>query len=258
MNLILCLVTNMKRANFLNTIALAVLVAVAASGCKGKGAKPTTPIPPPKVVEIEKPSVAPIVQPSVTKETTPGTVTRTVTQQPGYEKTVTTIDPAKQVITDIKPIGQENNPSTTIKPVNTVVNKTPTGIETTSREEFEGMLTDTNQFAAQTVYFDYDSATLKRGETAKVNAVGDALKQKPETKLLIDGHCDERGTEEYNRALGERRALALREYLADYGVAPERIMTRSWGENRPADAGQGEAAWSKNRRGEFILLTPKQ
>jgi peptidoglycan-associated lipoprotein len=75
--------------------------------------------------------------------------------------------------------------------------------------------------------------------------------------LLVEGHCDERGTEEYNRSLGERRALALREALASQGVSPMRVTTRSFGEDRPAVPGNNESAYRQNRRGEFVVLTPK-
>jgi peptidoglycan-associated lipoprotein len=76
-------------------------------------------------------------------------------------------------------------------------------------------------------------------------------------KLLIEGNCDERGTEEYNRALGERRALAAREALAKAGVSPDRIRTISYGKDKPANPGHDEAAWKANRRDDFILLHPK-
>ena len=98
---------------------------------------------------------------------------------------------------------------------------------------------------------------MKTAEHDKVNFVGDELKKNTEARLMVDGHTDERGTEEYNRALGERRALAVREYLIRYGVAPDRVFTRSFGEDQPADPGHNEDAWRKNRRGEFILLLPK-
>ena len=78
----------------------------------------------------------------------------------------------------------------------------------------------------------------------------------PYDALLIEGHCDERGTEEYNRALGERRALSVREFLVTLGVAPDRVETVSFGEDRPADPGHSSAAWDKNRRGEIVLLSP--
>lgn len=134
----------------------------------------------------------------------------------------------------------------------------PEGIGQTGLESFEGMGMDTNTFAAATVYFDFDSSVVKSSEQEKALSVAEQLKLKPEHKLLIDGHCDERGTEEYNRSLGERRALSLREFLIGKGVGGERIRTRSWGENRPVDLAQDEVAYSKNRRGEFILLLPAQ
>ena len=77
------------------------------------------------------------------------------------------------------------------------------------------------------------------------------------TDLLIEGHCDERGTEEYNRSLGECRALALRELLVAAGISPDRVHTVSFGKDKPADTGHSESAWGKNRRGEFILVLPK-
>lgn len=116
---------------------------------------------------------------------------------------------------------------------------------------------DRTAFAAETIYFAFDSSAIKTGDEMKVSAVASALKSDASAKLLIEGHCDERGTEEYNRSLGERRALAVREALANQGVDPQRIATRSYGEDRPADPGHGEAAWSKNRRAEFVLLHPK-
>jgi peptidoglycan-associated lipoprotein len=110
---------------------------------------------------------------------------------------------------------------------------------------------------AQTVYFDLDSSSVKRSEYGKLAAVGDYLRSNARNALLVEGHCDERGTEEYNRSLGERRALALREYLANSGVNPARVVTKSFGEDRPVEFGHDEAAWSKNRRGDFIVLIPK-
>ncbi len=109
---------------------------------------------------------------------------------------------------------------------------------------------------SQTVYFDFDSSVVKSGEKTKVASVADYLKANPANALRVDGHCDERGTEEYNRSLGERRALAIREELARSGSDPGRVLTVTLGKDRPADPGHDEAAWKKNRRGEFIVLTP--
>ena len=119
------------------------------------------------------------------------------------------------------------------------------------------MTPDHNRFAANTVYFDFDRATVKPSETGKIDEVVRYLQGNPTQAVQIEGHCDERGTEQYNLSLGERRALAVREYLVTAGVQAERAFTISYGESRPAVPGHNEAAWSKNRRGVFVLLTPK-
>jgi peptidoglycan-associated lipoprotein len=117
---------------------------------------------------------------------------------------------------------------------------------------------DRNQFREQTVYFEFDKSTIKSSEQAKIQAVATYLKSEPKTMLDVEGHCDERGTAGYNLSLGERRALAVREYLISLGIIGERINTVSYGEDRPAAPGHDESAWAKNRRSEFILLRPKQ
>jgi peptidoglycan-associated lipoprotein len=131
------------------------------------------------------------------------------------------------------------------------------GGSTANLDEFENMIEDRAALASYTVHFAYDSAAVKKSEQSNLEAVASALSADASTKLLIEGHCDERGTEEYNRSLGERRALALRETLAKLGVDPSRVRTISYGKDRPADPGHDESAWSKNRRGEFVLLHPK-
>ncbi|MST94271.1 MAG: hypothetical protein EXS33_03180 [Pedosphaera sp.] len=113
-------------------------------------------------------------------------------------------------------------------------------------------------FQNETAYFEFDRATVKASETSKADAVAAKFKAlSPAHDLLVEGHCDERGTEEYNRALGESRALALRLYLINAGVPASRVHTKSFGKDKPAAPGHDEAAWSKNRRGEFILILPK-
>jgi peptidoglycan-associated lipoprotein len=112
---------------------------------------------------------------------------------------------------------------------------------------------DREIFKAYTVHFDYDSSVIKSEEKTKLTAVAEYIKGHPLDALEIEGHCDARGTEEYNRSLGERRALALREELIALGVEASRIDTVSFGEDRPADAGIDDAAYRKNRRGEFLL-----
>ena len=113
------------------------------------------------------------------------------------------------------------------------------------------------EFAAQTVYFDLDQSNVKTSEVSKLEEVARRMKSDFAGKALrIEGHCDERGTEEYNRALGDRRALSVRETLANLGLDPKMMPTISFGEDKPADAGHNDAAFAKNRRAQLILLSP--
>jgi peptidoglycan-associated lipoprotein len=142
------------------------------------------------------------------------------------------------------PLGTEPKPDAT------------SGIAQNDPSSHEGWTPNTEIFKSDTVHFALDSSTVASGEKAKVAHVADYLKSNAAEAVRVEGHCDERGTEEYNRALGDRRAQALREELVRLGIAPTRVDTISYGEDRPIDPGHDEAAWRKNRRGEFILLTP--
>jgi peptidoglycan-associated lipoprotein len=118
---------------------------------------------------------------------------------------------------------------------------------------------DRARFAGQTVYFEFDRSNVRPGDVARIQQVASEFKALPAGHdLLIEGHCDERGTEEYNRALGERRALAVRELLIGSGLDPQHVFTKSFGKDQPADPAHVEDAWAKNRRGEFILVLPKK
>lgn len=100
------------------------------------------------------------------------------------------------------------------------------------------------------IYFDFDSETLDDDDIAQLEANAEWLRQNPDIDVLIEGHCDERGTDEYNYNLGERRANSVLGYLQSLGV-PNGLYTRSYGETRPAREGNSEAAWSQNRRVQF-------
>ena len=104
------------------------------------------------------------------------------------------------------------------------------------------------------VYFAFDSYVLPPSEVSKVEQVAQHLLQNAGHVLVVEGHCDERGSNEYNLSLGENRALSVRTRLVELGVAADRIQTRSYGEEKPAVAGSGEEAWHLNRRGEFALF----
>ena len=105
----------------------------------------------------------------------------------------------------------------------------------------------------ESVFFANDSSQVSASERGKIEAVAQSLKQNSSNAVIIEGHCDEHGSREYNLALGERRALAVRTYLAGLGIGADRIQTKSLGEEMPASPGHNESAWSQNRRGEFVL-----
>lgn len=105
------------------------------------------------------------------------------------------------------------------------------------------------------VYYGYDSFTLSDEARSALKKNADWMKANTNSRVQIEGHCDERGTVEYNMALGDRRANAAKAYLVRLGVAANRIETISYGKERPADMGHSESAWSKNRRAVFVLLS---
>ena len=104
------------------------------------------------------------------------------------------------------------------------------------------------------IHFDYDQYAIR--EDAKPTLEGNAvwLKKFSSAKILLEGHCDERGTEEYNLALGEKRAKTTYDYLASLGVTPDRMKVISYGKSQPLDTGHTETSWQKNRRAQFLII----
>ncbi|CAB4244638.1 Peptidoglycan-associated protein [Methylacidimicrobium sp. AP8] len=107
---------------------------------------------------------------------------------------------------------------------------------------------------AETVYFAFDSSAIPSSERGKLEKAAQWMTENSESSLLLAGHCDERGTEEYNRGLGERRALAVREYLIGLGISPQRLHTISYGKDRPVSPGHTEADYARNRRVELGVI----
>lgn len=101
-------------------------------------------------------------------------------------------------------------------------------------------------------YFDFDQAIVKPAGFSELNKDAEALKNDPSLKVLLEGNTDERGTREYNLALGQRRADAVKDYLVAQGVSPAQISTVSYGEERPVALGHNPAAWAKNRRVDLV------
>ncbi|MDR1490867.1 MAG: peptidoglycan-associated lipoprotein Pal [Desulfovibrio sp.] len=113
------------------------------------------------------------------------------------------------------------------------------------------------EISSGVIYFEYDRFDLREDSKGMLTRKVPVLKNFPQLRVTIEGHCDERGTEEYNLALGERRARAAFDFLINLGVSSSQLETVSFGKLRPAVFGGGEAAWSKNRRDEFKVYKPK-
>ena len=106
----------------------------------------------------------------------------------------------------------------------------------------------------QDAFYNYDESTLSPDAQSALTSSANWLKKNPQYNLLIEGHCDERGTEQYNLALGDRRANSAKEYIVALGVDAGRIRTVSYGEERPFDPAHDEAAWAKNRRAHLVIV----
>ncbi len=142
-------------------------------------------------------------------------------------------------------------------PEATLVSATGSGTDSTMGDD--GILSEAQlsaiqrEITASRVYFEYDQFTLREDGKAILQSVADKIKRS-NSRILVEGYCDERGTQEYNLALGERRARAVRDYLTMLGVNANSIEVISFGEEHPADLGHDERAWSLNRRSEFKII----
>ena len=110
------------------------------------------------------------------------------------------------------------------------------------------------QITFEQIRFAYDQATLSEQARNTLTANAAILQLVPELMVRIEGHCDDRGSDEYNLSLGERRAQSVRTYLVSLGIAPQRLKTISYGEEKPLDPADNEMAWARNRRAEFKVL----
>lgn len=127
------------------------------------------------------------------------------------------------------------------------------GEEITTGEDGTGKIEIGDSGGLKMVHFDFDTFNLaeEARETLKENAQW--LKAHKGIKVQVEGHCDSRGTQEYNLALGQKRSEAVRRYLADLGIATKRLSTISYGEEKPLETAETEEAWSKNRRARFVI-----
>lgn len=110
-----------------------------------------------------------------------------------------------------------------------------------------------NMFINEDIYFDFDKSNLLLLAQDDLRRKAEWLRSNPKVSVIIEGHCDERGTNEYNLALGDRRSESARNFLVDLGIKGSRLTTISYGEERLVDSGHNEEAWAKNRRAHFII-----
>lgn len=110
-----------------------------------------------------------------------------------------------------------------------------------------------DSFINEDIYFEFDQSTLSAEAQEILRGKAGWLNSNPEAFVIIEGHCDERGTNDYNLALGDRRAQSAKRFLTDMGISGSRLETISYGEERPLDPGSNEEAWAKNRRGHFVI-----
>jgi peptidoglycan-associated lipoprotein len=141
------------------------------------------------------------------------------------------------------------------QPAQRVEEPTPVVTEPIAEDTIGGRsLDDLNRDSPlKPAFFGLDSAELDSDGQAVVQSNAELLKKYATWAITIEGHCDERGTAEYNLALGERRAVAVKSYLASLGIPPDRVRTVSYGKEFPFDPGHNEGAWAKNRRGHFVI-----
>jgi len=126
-------------------------------------------------------------------------------------------------------------------------------VQNKTQQSYKQAATDNLQNALENIYFNFDSSTLSDAARQSLVKNFEVLKQNPQLRIRVEGSCDERGSAEYNLALGERRAQAAVRYLSTLGVQAGRLSTISYGKEKPADSGHDENAWAKNRRDEFVV-----
>jgi peptidoglycan-associated lipoprotein len=208
---------DMKLAKFVTLLAVGLALSFGIAGCR-KGPDKMTQIPGQRSPQPVEDKARPLDA---------GTPVDTATAP--ADKGVTGIDPNKGNQTGIPPAGGD----------------------------FSNWKEDRETFHIDIVYFDFDKSNIKPSEVSKLENIARRMKSEFQGKAVrVEGNCDERGTEEYNRSLGDKRALSAREYLVRLGLDANMIPTVSLGEDKPADSAHNEAAWAKNRRCEFILLSP--
>jgi peptidoglycan-associated lipoprotein len=244
---------------------LLVLGLLATGGCKKK-TPVVTPTPPPAQPSSPAPTIQLTAEPSIVAVGGSTTLSWTTTdadevvienvgRYPANGSTV--IRPAMSTTIVATANGRGGKATAQVRV--TVTAPPPTSPETERPSVEEGALGTEELFKSQIhdVFFDFDKYDLTPESKDILRQDAEALTGNlARVKFVIEGHCDERGTEEYNLGLGDKRANAARDYLISLGVSADRIETISYGEERPFDPGHNEEAWAKNRRAHFVMVKP--
>jgi peptidoglycan-associated lipoprotein len=242
--------------------SVSIIVAIAAlalAGCK-KHVAASTPAPTPV------PAPAP-AKPTITLRATPATLDRgqtTTLQWDAKNATSVQIQPAVGTVNNsgsrsVNPTSSVTYTATATGPGGTASDSTRITVRvpaapaarTNTRPAPTANLSDLFRQNIQIVYFDYDKAEIRPDQVSRLQADAAWLKEHPTVKFTVEGYADERGSEEYNLGLGDRRANTVKDFLLKQGVAPTTVSTISYGEERPICKDENESCWSKNRRAAF-------
>jgi len=252
----------MRKSSCTFLVLLLASLLVAASGCAKKKVATVPPSAPPAPPAPSKPSAP---APTIALEASPSTITSgqaSTLKWNSTDATSITIDggigtveasgsrqvtPAASITYTAKASGPGGSANTSARVTVTEAAATPPPKSTLVADEawFTTNIDD--------IFFDYDEYAIRDDARATLQSNARGLAERAHLNFTIEGHCDERGSEKYNLALGDRRANATKEFLVAQGIGAGRVETVSYGEERPFDPGHNETAWSKNRRAHFVL-----
>jgi peptidoglycan-associated lipoprotein len=246
-------------------ILLALILALTLAAMTGACSKKVVPAPATKAVEPAqpKPTTPPPAAPTISVSANPSTIVKgqsTVLSWKSNNATTVELDggigavasaghvnltPTSSVTYTARASGAGGTTAASTRITVEIPVTPPTPPNLSDQEFFDKRIQD--------LFFDYDKFDIRQDEIKIMDANVKAMKERPDLKFIIEGHCDERGSEKYNLALGDRRANEVKAYLVRAGIAAERIETTSYGKERPFDPGHNEESWAKNRRGHFVL-----
>ncbi len=189
-----------------------------------------------------------------TVTTEPSAVTEP-SEEPAEEKVVEAAPPApaeeEQAQEVAKEVAEEEEPAKKAETIQEELTKEPEIVEDEEAKLEE--IAARNRFLYEDIYFEFDKSNLLPMAQITLKKMAEYLYNHPNITIVIEGHCDERGTNEYNLALGDRRGESATSFLVELGISPSRLTTISYGEERPVDPRHNREAWAKNRRAHFVI-----